>query len=453
MAAAAPDYGVAGEAKLRSFVERLTGGKITRFERQVRWRPAWFVDIELDGGILALHLRGDREGDVAIFPGLNRESDVITVLGEHGVAVPKVHGYCDDPPCIVMDAIPGSRNMAEAASDADRLAIGRQYMQQVAAMHRLPTAPFVAKGLHLPQGAEAVALVGLEAYWPLYTRTKSRPEPMLEFVIGWIRRNVPQHRSKATFIQFDCGQFLHQDGRVTGLYDFEFSMLGDPMADIATMRMRNSYEPIGDMRVLCRDYEAFADEPIDYAAVDFHTLMFSTLGAMQFTGTVGATNPGDPHATYLEFDLALRQVILEALGGLMGLSREPEPAATERVGDNAGLIAKLSDILGRIQTASPLDESYKDAASQIVEWLVSSDALGAEMRRRDLGDISALLGKPFGDWNAAQAALEAYVQSAGPDQDERLFQLFVAMESRRMLMFGQTRIGHSATHAGLTPIR
>ena len=193
-------------------------------------------------------------------------------------------------------------------------------------------------------------------------------------------------------------------------------MLGDPMVDIATMRMRNSYEPLGDMRVLCRDYEAFADAPIDYAAVDFHTLMFSTLGAMQFTGTVGASNPGDPHATYLEFDLALRQVILEALGGLMGLSREPEPAATERVGDNAGLIAKLSDILGRIQTASPLDESHKDAASQIIEWLARSDALGAEMRGRDLRGHFRPAGKAVRrTGTAAQATLEALVQTAGPD--------------------------------------
>ena len=209
MSAAAPDYGVAGEAKLRSFVERLTGGRITRFERQVRWRPAWFVDVERDGTMLALHLRGDREGDVAIFPELSREADVISVLGEHGVAVPRIHGYCEDPPCIVMDAIAGSRNMAEAASDADRLAIGRQYMEQVAAMHRLPTEPFVAKGLRICplRARKRSPWSGWKPIGPLYTRTKSRPEPMLEFVIvRWISPgNVPRHQqTRPASIQFDC---------------------------------------------------------------------------------------------------------------------------------------------------------------------------------------------------------------------------------------------------------
>src|SRR3546814_1530905 len=67
---------------------------------------------------------------------------------------------------------------------------------------------------------------------PHYKRTKRKPEPLLEFVIGWLRRNVPTHRNKASFIQFDSGQFLLKDGKMTGLYDFEFSMIGDPMVDI-----------------------------------------------------------------------------------------------------------------------------------------------------------------------------------------------------------------------------
>ena len=67
-----PDYGPAGEARLRAFVEDATRGKVTRMERQVRWRPAWFVDVERDGRTLHLHLRGDRGGDIAIFPELKR---------------------------------------------------------------------------------------------------------------------------------------------------------------------------------------------------------------------------------------------------------------------------------------------------------------------------------------------------------------------------------------------
>lgn len=64
-----PDYGEAGEARLKAFVEQLTGGTVVRMERQVRWRPAWFADVERPGQpLLQLHLRGDRQGGVNIFP-------------------------------------------------------------------------------------------------------------------------------------------------------------------------------------------------------------------------------------------------------------------------------------------------------------------------------------------------------------------------------------------------
>ncbi|ARS26825.1 aminoglycoside phosphotransferase [Sphingomonas sp. KC8] len=449
-----PDYGAAGEERMRAFVEAQTGGRIIRMERQTRWRPAWFVDVERDGEILHLHLRGDREGDVSIFPELKREADVMSVLGNHGIPVPRIHGYCADPPAILMDALPGSRNVADAASDSQRQAIARDYMAAVVAMHQVPVEAFAEKGIAVPEGAEAIALAGLNAYLPHYRRTKSKPEPMLEFVIGWIRRNVPRHRSIPSFIQFDSGQFLFEDGRMTGLYDFEFSMIGDPMVDLATMRMRDSYEPLGDeLRTLCGHYEAFSGQKVDHAVIDYHTLQFATLGTMQFAGTVGEPQPGDPHAVYLEFDLALRQTILLAMAALTGVTLEEEPPLTPRSGDNEALIAKLADTVAGIEGASDMDRSRKDFAVQLLEWVARSDAMGAEVAARNLADVGALLGQDFGSWFEAETALETFVLDAGPDQDERLLRLFCAIEARRMLLFGPTRIGQSASHVCLPPTR
>ena len=457
-ATAAPDYGPAGEAKLRAFVEGLTGGTVKRMERLVRWRPAWRVDVVVadasaDAGAergektLCLHLRGDRGGDVSIFPELQREADVIEVLGANGINVPHIYGVCQDPPCILMAAISGSRDMSTAASDAERAALAREYISEVAAMHRLPVAGFVAKGVQLPQGAQEIALAGLTAYLPLYQRTKSRPEPMLEFVLGWIRRNVPQHRTRAAFIQFDSGQFLHQNGKISGLYDFEFSMIGDPMVDLATMRMRESIEPLcADFQLLCKHYEEFSGEPVDIGVVDFHTLLFATISTMQFTGTVGKPRPGDAHSVYLEFDLALRQVVLLTLSKLMGVKLVAEPAPHARVGDNASVLTQLADTVARIETTSPTEQTRQDSAAQLIEWLVRGDAFGPEMRARDLADVEALLGQRFDEWSDASAALEAHVMAVGPQHDAALLHLFAAIEGRRLLIYGPTRIGHSAMH-------
>ena len=207
------------------------------------------------------------------------------MLHGQGLPVPEIYGYLADPPCIVMEAIEGTRDFS-ALDAATKSVIGRVYMQAVAAMHRLPVEPFMAAGVHRPEGAEAIALVGLDAYMPHYRRTKSRPEPLLEFVIGWLRRNVPRHRDRASFIQFDSGQYLVDQGAMTKLYDFEFSMIGDPLVDIATMGMRDSFEPLGaPLAELVGYYEEATGEPVDHDAVLFHVLHHDEL-TFDFSGMV-----------------------------------------------------------------------------------------------------------------------------------------------------------------------
>jgi aminoglycoside phosphotransferase (APT) family kinase protein len=447
------NYDDAAVGRITAFVEELTGGKVVGLERLVRWRPSWFVDVEKAGEVRRLHLRGDRGGDVSIFPDLKREADVIDVLHKHGLPVPEIYGYLADPPCIVMEAIEGTRDFS-ALDAATKSAIGRVYMQAVAAMHRLPVDPFVAAGVHLPEGAEAIALVGLEAYMPHYRRTKSRPEPLLEFVIRWLRRNVPRHRQRASFIQFDSGQYLVDKGAMTQLYDFEFSMIGDPLVDIATMGMRNSYEPLGaPLPELVRYYEEATGEPLDHDAVVFHVLQFSLLGTMQFTGTVGQPCNGDPHSVYLMFDLALRRSILLALSQLTGIKLPELSPLEERAGDNAPLLAKLADTLATLPVTGEAAEAHKTQVAELIEWAQRADDHGADMVARNMADVSALLGRRFDRWADAAEALEAHIIDAGPQEDTTIIQLLATIEGRRMQLFGPTALGEAARHVVLPATR
>lgn len=445
-----PEYDDAAVQRIRDFVEATMGGKIVRMEQQVRWRPAWFADVEVDGKLVELHLRGDRTGDVAIFPDLKREADIIRVLHAQGIPVPQVYGYLAEPPCIVMESIKGTRDLSGLTPEQQSI-VGREYMTAVAAMHALPVEAFAEVGdMRVPQGAEEVALVGLNTYMPQYLRTKKRPEPLLEFVIQWIRRNVPKHRTRAAFIQFDSGQFLVHDQRMTQLYDFEFSMIGDPMVDLATMGMRNTIEPMGaPLAELYGYYAEASGEPVDHDAVLFHVLQFSLLGTMQFTGTVADPRPADPHSVYLQFDLALRRSILLALSKLSGVDLPELPPLVERTGDNKTLIAKLTDTLSGIVPKDAVAEGQKGQAAELIEWVARADAYGAAMVAQNIADVSAFLGKDFARWGEAEAALEAFVLEAGPEQDAGLLTLLGAIEGRRLQVFGPTSIGEAALHVRL----
>ncbi|HEX2794167.1 MAG TPA: phosphotransferase [Croceicoccus sp.] len=448
-----PVYSEEAMARIHRVVEETVGGRIVASQRQVRWRPAWFVDIEKDGATETIHLRGDRGGNVAIFPDLKREADIIEVLYDHGIPVPQIHAYVAEPPCIVMESIRGTRDLSDL-SDAQKSRVGHEYMAAVAAMHALPVEPFVAIGMDRPEGAQGIALVGLEAYMPQYRRTKARPEPLLEFVIQWIRRNVPRHRDKASFIQFDSGQFLVENGKMTKLYDFEFSMIGDPMVDLATMGMRNTIEPLGaPFPELIRYYEEASGQPVDHDAILFHVLQFSLLGTMQFTGTVANPEPADPHSVYLQFDLALRRSILLALSKLADVPLPELPELAPRKGDNAALMAKLADTVASIGTADELAASQKAQALELVEWAERADAYSGEVVRQDMADVAELLGESFADWPSAEAALERRVLDAEPDEDAALIRLLARIEGRRLQVFGPTSIGEAALNVRLPQTR
>jgi aminoglycoside phosphotransferase (APT) family kinase protein len=446
------DVTVEAERRLTQRIEQLVGGRVVSMSRQVRWRPSWFVDVDVGGRLVKVYVRGDRGSDVVPFPELKREADILSVLGQNGIPAPQVYGMCDDPVAIVMESCAGTRDVSEAASDAQRTSVARQYIEALAAMHQLPLEPFAAIGLSVPQGAEQIALAGLEAYLPLYQRHKAKPEPLVEFAMKWLRANVPRHRTQPCFTAFDAGQFLFSEGKITTLYDFEFAMIGDPMVDIATMAMRHSHEPMGEeIDALCAYYGELTGSPVDQGVVRYHHAVFATVACMQFIGTIANPKPGDPHDIYLEWVLALRRSLVNALAASIDVALVPPPPL-QTVGDASGkLYFMLDDMNRRIVPADEMAGATQKSAARLVEYAERVSLYGPQLEVLALSDAEALLGK-CGSFAEMEARLEDLVQEAGPAQDRELLQFFARQVERQVMAYGDTAIGQSAAHIRLESI-
>src|SRR5690606_6277115 len=294
----------AEEERLKTFIESVTAGRVVSLQRQTRWRKAWCADVERDGERLPLYIRGDKQLDAEPYPGLDRETEILRLLEAGGISVPHVYGMCLDPVAIVMDMSPGVRDVSQASNDEERRSVAEQYIEQLAKMHSLDLAPFVAAGITRPQGAAQTVLAYVDANQHLYDRTKRRPEPMIEFALRWLRRNVPQQRTRAAFIHGDAGQFLFQNGRVTALYAFEASHIGDPLADLASLRGRNGFEPLGaDMSHLLKHYAKITGEPIDTFALSYHTAAFMLTAVMALAGLLCEPDKHVLQTEYLVWNL------------------------------------------------------------------------------------------------------------------------------------------------------
>jgi aminoglycoside phosphotransferase (APT) family kinase protein len=410
----------AGWQRALAWIERELGGRIARFELQPRWRPAMYLDLERGGERLPLYFRGDRGAlDHGVYP-LEHEMRVLQALEKHAVPVPHVYGFCPDPRGIVMQRCPGRVNLATAASEAERTAVLDDYVEILAKMHRLDLADFEALGLARPRTPESLGLGDLDHWERSYRKQKRRPDPTIEFTLGWLRRNVPRERQRAAMLHGDAGQFLFENGRVTGLIDFELAYLGDPMADFAALRNRTLSEPLGDLGRALRRYEQLTGEPADRRAVDYHTVRFGLCTPMSTAHLVADPPPGIEYVQYLAWYLVYARLCLEVIAQMQGLPLRPPALPPEAATRHSAGFTALREMLEPPPGADAFATYRLASARRVAHYLERADRFGPALEAEHCDEVARLLGRRPPTWQQADAELERFVLAAGPEHDAAL---------------------------------
>jgi aminoglycoside phosphotransferase (APT) family kinase protein len=445
------------DQKVRDWLERELGGIIVAFERQPRWRPAWYADLSLDGRVHRYYVRGSRGGNFLEMITLAQEAGVNRVLHKHGVPVPAVHGMIDDPPAIVMDRLPGRANLATAVDDAERDAVLDQYIEAMRRMHEIDVREFGAIGLPVPADNRAAALNLYAIGEANYRRAKSAPSPMIEFMWRWMRRNVPAGRQRRALLQADSAQFLYENGTMTGLLDFEAAYIGDPVAEFAAMRSRDCAEPLGDIGRIARKYEAATGDRIDKNAVEFHTAGWSLMTPFQWEHSVRHPAPGDSWLEYFTWLVGCGRWALEAIAQVVGAPLEILGRPDEGPSSSSYWQASFRNL------ESVLDEwpgsgtgsvnSAAERARAVTRFAEHVHAFGRELEGAEVREISEILGARQPDLAAAEAALEELVLTAPPEEDAELVRYFHRWTQRQQFLIEGTGAHHeSLIHISPQPL-
>ncbi len=178
-------------------VERIVGGTVTRVEPQPRWRPAAFCAVTRPGGeVVEIYWRGARGALDHGLSDLPYERDVLEVLEAHGIPVPHVFGYSEDPQGLVLERRHGKVEPLDADTEAERVAVVDHYVEILAAIHAIPVEAFEARGLRRPTTGREVGLGDFAKWEQVFREKKSGPSPMEEFGIRWVHRHAPEHRTE-----------------------------------------------------------------------------------------------------------------------------------------------------------------------------------------------------------------------------------------------------------------
>lgn len=411
-------------AAICAWVEKQMGGRVVSCERQARWRPAYFLEVEQDEGRIRLYFRGDRGVSDSEQYALEHEMACLQVLEAGGIPVPHVFGFCEQPRGILMECSPGRADLSTAKNKAEESSVQRHYMEILAQIHSLDTEPFVRAGLAPPSDPEKLALADLPLWEKGYRRAKARPQPLIEFGLRWLKRNVPPPADAACFVCGDSGQFLFDEGRVTAIIDLELAHLGDPAEDLGALRSRDLSEPLGDLRPALAAYSEFIGHDIDRFLIDYHTVRFSLTTPLATLPVLAQARPGIDLIQYICWFHVYSRAPMEVIAKAQGIALEPPEIPEVAKNRHSPIYEDLSLRLTPPAAEDEFDNYAGQTAHRTAVYLERLNRYGPALAAEDLAETNALLGTHHADNEAADADLEAWLAKADAQADEELVRLF-----------------------------
>lgn len=313
---------------LRSWVEPLVGPiiRVSGHPAAGRSRSIQIVESRRDGETILSILRSDA-GDGPMSDTrftLGREAEFLLALNEEDVRVPRCYGVSPEGTAMLLECLAGSATTSFATAE-EREAVMRSYVEELAALHAID--PRTLR-LPVPNGdfERSPALVDLDDFVEAYRRICP---PHIEFdaVVSWLQQNAPSVRPTAVLVHGDTGpgNFMHLDGKLTGLVDFEFAHVGDREDDLAWVWFRCELL-YGDLHYTdyFRWYQEITGHSIDMDRLLYYRVLVLTRCVASNLFVEG--KPSDVPRAGLTKTLPWLRAVLEQAGGPV---RQPMAAISD----------------------------------------------------------------------------------------------------------------------------
>ncbi|MDH4582816.1 phosphotransferase family protein [Pseudomonas sp. BN415] len=214
--------------------ERLSGGAI---------QENWLLRAHLQDGDRQVErhwvLRTDAASSVAVSMSREQEFAVLQAVHMAGVKVPEPLWLCRDPKVIgrdffIMQALSGSASGYRLSTDQtlepQRAELCRELGRSLAFLHSI-TPDHPALGF-LPSAVADPAQASIDQY-RLYLDALPGSHPVIEWGLRWCELNRPEPlSSRLIHRDYRTGNYMVDQGRLSGVLDWEFAGWGDPREDL-----------------------------------------------------------------------------------------------------------------------------------------------------------------------------------------------------------------------------
>lgn len=185
-------------------------------------------------------LRTDAPAGVNVSMSREQEFRTLSLAYRHGVKVPQPIALCEDltllgRPFFLMQAVAGTAagpalTRENALTTTQRQSLARELGANLARLHAIVPPQLEIDFLPLPQQSPLVE--SINAY-RAYLDTLGDTYPVLEWGLRWVELNAPDAMDLSLIHRdFRTGNYMVEEGELTGILDWEFTAWGDPREDI-----------------------------------------------------------------------------------------------------------------------------------------------------------------------------------------------------------------------------
>ncbi len=427
MAEATPDNAFADNAtpeRLREWIGEVTGGEVTSFERGVVRREAYLVTTRAGGEDVRYFVRVGRADDVANSPEVAAsEARFVDLLGRAGLPVADVVATSAELHAAVYSWVDGVPEVENAPFELQQ-GLCEQYVDALAALHRLDHRAVGVDWMHEPQTPEECALAHADA---IYDAMGSLAlEPLSTFGIMWLRRNVPADVPRLSLLHGDAGigNFLFVGDRMTGVIDWEWAHLGDPMEDLGSMCMHAGFHPAGNVADLLAHYEQASGIAVDVAKVKYYCAHLYIRSVIALAAITEHLDPHNPVALNLAYRIVNDRLTCEAIADAMGVTLgrpvfpEVEPGPTSLYDVVAANLR--TDVLPAV--TGEFAQNRAAMAAVLTETLERLHHIGPAVEAIECAELAEMLGTPVSDLRTGLMALDDAIREWAGARDEAVLQ-------------------------------
>ena len=382
----------------RAWLEASVEGRVVREERPPTGgsRTVYLIDVERGAETLPLVVRCEGEGS---FTGtevsLAREAVVYRALAPTPVPAPKLVALSPDASVMVLERVTGSTDLAPVGTD-ERTATMESFVDALVTLHALDVDDLDLPGFAVPRTAPDHARGDL-GMWARLGALAQPLDPLLRFAAAWLWTHAPAEVPRTVLVQGDTGpgNFLAADGRVTGVVDWEFAHVGDPMDDWAWIEMRAE---TSELPALHERYARASGIPIDDERIAYYRLAVQYRCAVTTSLAVRRGSGARGWAPYLLATQRFLDGVARALADLCSVSLpEPVPVAGE-----SPRTALYDELLTGVRAATGAidDPATRDATRNLqilVRHLRAVDRAGAALEGEERDDRATTLGEHVDD--------------------------------------------------------